>query len=83
MFLLQSQEKHVTKDLWEGNERLLRPKRHAIWVLKYKDILNQQVKHLIDYFGFGHLLKFKNIDFNHLLLTTLVERWRTNTTRKS
>ena len=30
-------------------------------------------------FWFWHLLKFKNIDFNHVLLTTLVERWRSET----
>ena len=30
MSLLRLQDKHVTKDVWEGNERLLRPKRHAI-----------------------------------------------------
>jgi len=66
---------HGTKDLWDGNERLLRPIRHIIWILKHEDILDQRVKHLIDHSGFGHLLKFKNIDFNHLLFTTLVERW--------
>jgi len=31
------------------------------------------------YSGFGHLLKFKHIDFNHVLITTLVERWRIQT----
>ncbi|XP_068472529.1 protein MAIN-LIKE 1-like [Phaseolus vulgaris] len=79
MSLLWLQEKHVTKDVWEGNERLLRPKRHAIWVVKHEDTLDQRVKHLVDYSSFGHLLKFKNIDFNHLLLKTLVEKWRTET----
>jgi len=73
------QEKHVTKDLLKGNEKLVRPRRHAIWVLKHEDILDQIVKHLIDHFGFAHLLKLKNIDFNHLVLTRLVERWRTKT----
>jgi len=79
MSLLRLQDKHVTKDVWEGNERLLRPIRHAIWVLKHEDILDQRVKQLIDHSGFGHLLKFKNVDFNHVLLTTLVERWRLET----
>jgi len=62
-----------------GNERLLRPRRHAIWVLKHENILDQRVKQLIDHSGFGYLLKFKNIDFNHVLLTKLLERWRTET----
>ncbi|XP_068504171.1 protein MAIN-LIKE 1-like [Phaseolus vulgaris] len=79
MSLLRLQDKHVTKDVWEGNERLLRPRRHAIWILKHEDILDQRVKQLIDHSGFGHLLKFKNIDFNHVLLTALVERWRSET----
>nr|XP_007133579.1 hypothetical protein PHAVU_011G191000g [Phaseolus vulgaris]ESW05573.1 hypothetical protein PHAVU_011G191000g [Phaseolus vulgaris] len=74
MFLLRSKDKHVTKDLWEGNERLLRPRRHAIWVLKHEDIVDQRVKHLIDHSSSRHLLQFTNIDFNQLLLTTLVER---------
>ncbi len=79
MSILRLQEKHVTKYVWEGNERLLRPRRHASWVLKHEDILDQRVKRLIDHSGFGHLLKFKHIDFNHVLITTLVERWRTET----
>ncbi|XP_068487148.1 protein MAIN-LIKE 1-like [Phaseolus vulgaris] len=79
MSILRLQEKHVTKYVWEGNERLLRPIRHASWVLKHEDILDQRVKRLIDHSGFGHLLKFKHIDFNHVLITALVERWRTNT----
>jgi len=40
MSLLWLQKKHVTKDLWEGNERILRPKRQAIWVLKHEEILD-------------------------------------------
>nr|XP_007157670.1 hypothetical protein PHAVU_002G088800g [Phaseolus vulgaris]ESW29664.1 hypothetical protein PHAVU_002G088800g [Phaseolus vulgaris] len=79
MSLLRLQDKHVTKDVWEGNERLLRLRRHAIWVLKHEDILDQRVKQFIDHSSFGHLLKFKNIDFNHVLLTALVEMWRLET----
>jgi len=44
MTIFQLQEKHVTKYVWEGNERLLRPIRHASWVLKHEDILDQRVK---------------------------------------
>jgi len=47
--------------VWECNENLLRPRRHASWVLKHDDILDQRVKQLIDHSGFGHLLKFKHI----------------------
>ena len=30
MSLLRLQEKHVTKAIWEGNERLIRPRRHSL-----------------------------------------------------
>jgi len=33
MFLLELQDKHVTKYVWKSNERLLRLIRHATWVL--------------------------------------------------
>jgi len=77
--LLRMQHKHVTKDLWEGNERLIRPRQHSIWVLKHSDRLDDRVRNLIQHVGFIHTLTLKNIDINHHLLTTLVERWRIET----
>ena len=34
---------------------------------------------LIDAAGFGHVLKVSNMEINHLMVTTLCERWRTET----
>jgi len=34
---------------------------------------------MMDIVGFGHLLSFTNILINHHLVTTLVERWRSET----
>ena len=34
---------------------------------------------LIDAAGFGHVLKVSNVEINHLMVTTLCERWRTET----
>jgi len=79
MSLLHLQNKHVTKALWEGNERLLRPRRHAIWVIKHADLIHPRVKVMMDTAGLGHLLSFSDILINHHLVTALVERWRSET----
>ncbi|XP_027905255.1 protein MAIN-LIKE 1-like isoform X2 [Vigna unguiculata] len=79
MSVLRLQHKHVTQTIWEGKERLLRPRRHAIWVTKHVDFLDPRVRNLIDIAGFGHVLTLTNIDINHHLITALVERWRTET----
>lgn len=79
MSLLRLQDKHVTKTVWEGNERLLRPRRHAIWIMNHADLVHPRVKAMMDGVGFGHLLTFSNIDINHHLVMALVERWRTET----
>jgi len=34
---------------------------------------------LIDAVGFGHVLKVSNVEINHLMVTALCERWRTET----
>jgi len=74
MSLLRLQDKHVTKAIWEGNERLLRPRRHAIWVTRHVELLDPRVMELINVAGFGQLLMIPNIDINHHLITALVER---------
>jgi len=79
MSLLRLQHKHVTKSIWEGNERVLRPRRHVIWVLKHLDMVDPRVQTLIYNAGFDHLLKISDFDINHHLITALVERWRTET----
>jgi len=78
MLLLRLQNKHVMKALFEGNERLIHPQRHAIWVTKHPDLIDPRVKAMMDIAGFRHLLSFIDILINHLV-TTLVERWRFET----
>jgi len=77
--LLPIQQKHVTKAIWEGNERLRRPRRHAIYCMKHNDRLDDCVKTLIHHAGFGQFLTLTHIEINHHLITALVERWRTGT----
>lgn len=40
-------------------------------------MIDPRVRNLIYEVGFGNLLTFESIDINHHLITTLVERWRT------
>jgi len=79
MSLLRLQNKHVTKALFEGNERLIRPQRHAIWVTKHPDLINPHVKAMMNIADFRHLLSFTDILINHHLVTVLVEKWRSET----
>jgi len=77
--VLRHQDDHITNQIWEGNERVLQPRRHSIWILKHRDLIEPRVKMLIDAAGFGHVLKVSNVEINHLMVTALCERWRTKT----
>jgi len=79
MSLLCLQHEHITKDLWEGNERVLRPRRAGVWILNNQDLINLPVKYLIEQAGFGHALYIPDMDVNHLLITSLLERWMIET----
>jgi len=79
MSLLRLQHEHITKDLWEGNERVLRPRRVGVWILNDQDLIDPHVKYLIEQAKFGHTLYISDMDVNHLLITSLLERWRTKT----
>jgi len=71
--------KDITKDLWEGNERAFRPIRVGVWILNNKDLIDLRVKKLIEQAEFRHALNLPNMDVNHLLVTSLLERWRSKT----
>jgi len=79
MSLLHLQHEHIMKDLWEGNERVLRPRRAGVWILNNQDLIDPRVKYLCELAGFGHTLYIPNMDVNHLLITFLLERWRIET----
>ncbi|XP_027916780.1 protein MAIN-LIKE 1-like isoform X2 [Vigna unguiculata] len=79
MSVLRHQDDHITNQMWEGNKRVLQSRRHSIWILKYTDLIDPRVRMLIDQAGFGHVLKVDNMKINHLMVTTLCERWRIET----
>jgi len=74
MCLLHLQNKYVTKAFWEENERLLRPRRHAIWVTKHANLVNPWVKTLTYVAEFGHLYDITRTKVNYHLVTALMER---------
>ena len=76
MSLLRLQNKHVTKFIWKGNDRLLRPRWHAIWVITHLQFVDPRIIHMINVVGFGQLLTIPSIDINHHLIIALVETWR-------
>jgi len=47
--------------------------------LKHTDQVDPRVRILIDQASFGHVLKVDNMKINHLMVTTLCERWRIET----
>jgi len=71
MSLLRLQHEHITKDLWEGNKRVLRPRRAGVWILNNQDLIDPRVKFLMEQAGFGHILYIPDMDVNHLLITSL------------
>jgi len=77
--VLHHQDDHITNQIWEGNERVLRPRRHSIWILKHTNLIDPRVRMLIDQAGFGHVLKVSNMEINHLMIIALCERWRIET----
>ena len=54
MSLLRLQHEHITHDLWEGRERVLRPRIARVWILNNQDILDPRVINLMHQAGFGH-----------------------------
>ncbi|XP_014498942.1 protein MAIN-LIKE 1-like [Vigna radiata var. radiata] len=79
MSLLRLQDKHVVKAIWEGIERVLRPRRHAIWIAKHVNEVDARVMNILEAIGFSHILKVSNMEINHVLVNALVERWRMET----
>ena len=79
MSVLCHQDDHITNDIWQGNERILWPRRHSIWILKHIDQVDPRIRNLIDLVGFGHILKVDNMEINHILVTKLCEKWRIET----
>jgi len=79
MSLLRLQHEHITHDLWEGRERVLRSRRAGVWILNNQDIFDPRVINLMHQAGFGHALYIPDMDANHFLISSLLERWRSET----
>ncbi|XP_014515288.1 protein MAIN-LIKE 1-like [Vigna radiata var. radiata] len=73
MSLLRLQDNHVVKAIWEGSERVLRPRRHALWIAKHVDELDERVINILQAVGFHHILKVSNMEINHVLVNALVK----------
>jgi len=79
MSLLWLQHEHITHDLWKRRERVLRPRRAGVWILNNQDIIDPRVINLIQQARFGHTLYIPDMDVNHFLIISLLERWRLET----
>ncbi|XP_014511455.1 protein MAIN-LIKE 1-like [Vigna radiata var. radiata] len=79
MSLLHLQDKHIANAIWESTKRVLRTRRHAIWIAKHVNELDQRVMNILKATEFDYILKVSIMKINHLLVTTLVERWRMET----
>ncbi|BAT74599.1 hypothetical protein VIGAN_01230200 [Vigna angularis var. angularis] len=79
MYLLCLQDKHIVNSIWEGNERLICPRRHAIWIAKHVHEIDERIKNILQVARFIHILQASSMEINHQLVTALVERWRVET----
>jgi len=79
MLVLYHQDKHITNQIWQEHKRVVRPRRHSIWILKHTDQVDPRVRILIDQASFGHVLKIDNIQINHFMVKPLCESWRIET----
>jgi len=79
MSVLCHEDDHITNVIWQGNERVLRLRRHSIWILKHIDQVDPKVRNLIDQDGYRHVLKVDNMEINHILIIALCKRWTIET----
>ena len=77
--LLRLQDNHVSNQVWEGQERMIRPRYNSIWAFTNLDRIDNRVKNLITLAGFDHVINVRKVDINQHLVSALVERWRTET----
>ncbi|XP_017441223.1 protein MAIN-LIKE 1-like [Vigna angularis] len=72
MSLLRLQDKHIINFIWEGNEQVICPRRHAIWLAKHVHEIDQRRKNILHGAGFIHILQASSLEINHNLVTALV-----------
>ena len=77
--LLRLQNNHISNQVWEGQERMIRLRYTSIWAFTHLDQIDNRVKNLITLAGFGHVINVGKVDINQHLVSALLERWRTET----
>ena len=77
--LLRLQDNHISNQVWEGQERIVRLRYTSVWAFTHLDQIDNRVKNLITLAGFGHVINVEKVDINQHLVSTLVEHWRTET----
>ena len=78
-FLLRLQDNYISNQVWEDQERIIRPRYTFVWAFTHLDQIDNWVKNLINLAGFGHIINVGKVDINQHLVSALVERWRIET----
>lgn len=74
--LLWHQRNHVSEKIWEGKERMIRPRHRLMFGVRDIDVC---IIDLIAEASFRHAFAIENPSIDHHLITALVERWRPET----
>ncbi|KAL5190458.1 Protein MAIN-LIKE 2 [Glycine soja] len=77
--LLHLQDNYISNQVWEDQERIIRPRYTFVWAFTHLDQIDNWVKNLINLAGFGHIINVGKVDINQHLVSALVERWRMET----
>ena len=63
-FLLRLQDNYISNQVWEGQERIIRPRYTSVWAFTHLDQIDNRVKNLINLAGFGHIINVGKVDIN-------------------
>jgi len=50
--------------VWEGQERIIRPRYTSVWAFTHLDQIDNRVKNLINLAGFEHIINAGKDDIN-------------------
>ena len=77
--LLYSQNTHISNQVWDNEERMIRPRHRFFDRFRHPEEIDDRIRNLINAAGFGHILSIGEVAIDHHLITALVERWRPET----
>ena len=66
--LLRLQDNHISNQVWEGQERIVRLRYTSVWAFTHLDQIDNRVKNLITLAGFGHVINVEKVDINQHLV---------------